>query len=905
MRSAIIELTNSNQAIERAIDNLEFQGRGASSQDLVSHLRHLLEHIAMFIVHGDKYIKGNYYDAIYPALQKMKQRKETRFLWQYHYLLQKVISHYTPSEDNAERILLQHYEYLILLKEYMERTYGITLISNLNSFPIDIDPGLSAYYTSIACKIERFMEAFSPAIGYERFYVHSVKSFFANNHVYYESTLIPAYDVSSKFDHILTFSSFRIPKNYSINISTKKTSINGFEHDIPVIIVDDYRISIRPCEINSLLKIFEHGITSYANGQLKSYRSLMSFLTSSGMTLYDIVSLPEDNFKTVIDQIEQSGIDCPIHTLLNKARSFLKTNKPGCNIIKYLLSNPRNRVIKDQLDCQPNNSLGGLYLKYGCIPFEKQPYCTNLIKHEISATTLYSCIDPDQYEDDHLARFIAQEAQINGILYVSESSARHFSNIDALIEKHNSKLYCKHTARKIKHSMKQLFTQGDEANVIAVLKKFLTLSENGFPNYKNICDSWLYNNRKKIDDPAKELALKEMFMDTKVAFIYGSAGTGKTTMVDIICNAMNHTSKLAIANTNPAVDSLRRKITDTNCDFMTIAKYLSNPKPYDILIVDECSTVSNQDICTIVQQNEYKLLLLIGDERQIESIKLGNWFSIAKEFLPDKCIHEFNQPWRATNEDLPKLWDAVRTLSSDITEILVSCQMTSNLNEDIFHSNSNDEIVLCLNYDGLYGINNVNKMLQIANPRHPYDWNLHIYKVGDPILFNESNRFYPLLYNNLKGRIVAITMISSEIISFEVAVNTVLSRNQARGYDGLEYIKSTEDETYLRFSVHKDENPDNEELDNRCIVPFQVAYAISIHKAQGLDYSSVKIVITKDVEKRITHNIFYTAITRARETLHIYWSPESQREIISHFTIRDSNRDAQLISKRSELKLHP
>ncbi len=48
-------------------------------------------------------------------------------------------------------------------------------------------------------------------------------------------------------------------------------------------------------------------------------------------------------------------------------------------------------------------------------------------------------------------------------------------------------------------------------------------------------------------------------------------------------------------------------------------------------------------------------------------------------------------------------------------------------------------------------------------------------------------------------------------------------------------------------------------------VPFQVAYAVSIHKAQGLEYDSVKVVITDANEDDITHNIFYTAITRARE----------------------------------------
>lgn len=48
-------------------------------------------------------------------------------------------------------------------------------------------------------------------------------------------------------------------------------------------------------------------------------------------------------------------------------------------------------------------------------------------------------------------------------------------------------------------------------------------------------------------------------------------------------------------------------------------------------------------------------------------------------------------------------------------------------------------------------------------------------------------------------------------------------------------------------------------------MPFQVAYAVSIHKSQGLEYESVKIVIFDDSENMINHNIFYTAFIRARK----------------------------------------
>ena len=62
---------------------------------------------------------------------------------------------------------------------------------------------------------------------------------------------------------------------------------------------------------------------------------------------------------------------------------------------------------------------------------------------------------------------------------------------------------------------------------------------------------------------------------------------------------------------------------------MTVAKYLNRVPDCDILIVDECSTVCNSDMKSIIDSNRFKLLLLVGDVRQIESIKFGNWFSLA------------------------------------------------------------------------------------------------------------------------------------------------------------------------------------------------------------------------------------------------------------------------------------
>ena len=113
-------------------------------------------------------------------------------------------------------------------------------------------------------------------------------------------------------------------------------------------------------------------------------------------------------------------------------------------------------------------------------------------------------------------------------------------------------------------------------------------------------------------------------------------------------------------------------------------------------------------------------------------------------------------------------------------------------------------------------------------------------------------------------------------------------------------------ETYF-CDIPRCERPDVEIEDdddnNSTVVPFQVAYAVSIHKAQGLEYDSVKIVITNETEERITHNIFYTAITRAKNKLKIYWSPETEQSVLDRLEVKNSNKDAYLLAQLSSLAM--
>ena len=111
------------------------------------------------------------------------------------------------------------------------------------------------------------------------------------------------------------------------------------------------------------------------------------------------------------------------------------------------------------------------------------------------------------------------------------------------------------------------------------------------------------------------------------------------------------------------------------------------------------------------------------------------------------------------------------------------------------------------------------------------------------------------------------------------------------------YINSKGTKILRGGSKIKSTDEDGADHGSRTVDPFQVAYAVSIHKAQGLEYNSVKIVITDEVEELVTHNIFYTAITRAREKLRIYWTPEVEEKVIKRIKPRDISKDVELLKK--------
>lgn len=322
--------------------------------------------------------------------------------------------------------------------------------------------------------------------------------------------------------------------------------------------------------------------------------------------------------------------------------------------------------------------------------------------------------------------------------------------------------------------------------------------------------------------------------------------------------------------------------------FMTVDGFINDKTDvdYDCIFIDECSTIDNRHMLDVIKKiNDAALLVLAGDIYQIESIDFGNWFYYAKDIIDRNSIVELTNTWRTENHDLITLWDEVRFKRKYMTEILsLNGEYSENISEDIFNHEYEDCVVLCLNYDGRFGLNNINNYFQENNKSPKFTWHEWCYKVGDPVLFNDNKRFRQL-YNNLKGRIIKIEK-NENSITFFIEVKIILTGSDVSDTN-LVIVEVLDESTIVMFTVYENDGGTTEEEREESkicsIVPFQVAYAVSIHKAQGLEYDEVKVVIPHDNCESISHGIFYTAITRARKRLTLYWSADTMHDIVNSF----------------------
>ncbi|MDS1311202.1 ATP-dependent DNA helicase [Marinobacter xiaoshiensis] len=886
------------QADQVICQNIELLGdqRTLLSQNVLSQLRNLVEGIVVYLHKGVSDADFNYL-AVEPGLAFVRGKAKLNFLGKFHKLIQKSSSHFTMDGDTSERLMLKYYEYLHRTRSLLRDQFGIAVLANLEAFPINLDPSLREYHEKIAARIGAARSTDLNRSPSDRYYIHKTRPFFFGERIFYEVTFYRAVNKVSKFDRIIAFTDIDINDKYAAMLTLQRDSIEVLGRTMPITIIRRWEVSIRPCEFNNFALLL--GFAIKVQTKLAEYRYLMSCLTEGGDGLLEFVDMSDERYAAVRAAGTAGGVKPQIFPVLDSVRRIVRSAAPGHNVLRYLLLRMHNQILKSQYERTGCGLLSGLRLRYGCTPFDTMPFCTSLPGHNPRYWDIVESLDVANRNHELLARRVKNNVERHGILYTPIAGLKEFGDVSGLIGAHNNKLYYKHTERRLEIDKGHVFVRGYENDTVAIIEKLKEYASSGVAGYTQAVQRWLDNTPRGIDDPVKEMALKKLFSQSSAALIYGAAGTGKTTMLDNIAHYFNDKEKLFLAHTNPAIDNLRRKVTAQNSQFRTISSVIrknSADREYDLLIIDECSTVSNADLIKVLEKTPFKLLVLVGDVYQIESIQFGNWFGIVDSFIPGTSVFELTTPFRTKNSALLQFWKKVRDLDDDIAEIMAHNSYSTVLDKTLFQSQDQDEIILCLNYDGLYGINNINRFLQSSNPGAATTWRVSTYKVGDPILFHETERFRPVIYNNLKGRIVRIEQGPGQI-EFDVELDRPLSEFDVHDVDDLEWI----DDSIVRFSVYEQDTSDEDDDSLNTTVPFQVAYAVSIHKAQGLEYDSVKIVITDANEDDITHSIFYTAVTRARESLQIFWTPETQQRVLNSLTRNVNRKDVTLLASRRGL----
>lgn len=895
------QIYNIDSVICRHFDNTGFSSRGAVSQDVLSQLRNFLEHIMLKFYSNGNDITDSY-ENICKAIDYVQTRGNLKLLYQFHGYLQIVASHYTLDEENSERLMLKYYVYLRKVRSLLKTQWNMDVLSNLERFPLNTDETLQEYYDRIADKIRN--QTAKTVLGTEKYYIQKIKPFFSGTDIFYEVTFTSANDHENKHDRVIAFSQIDINDNYAVKFSLTPDSIEILGKTMPILIINNWEVAIRDCEYQNFSSIIR-GTT--AKTGYPEQQAIARFLTTTGYNLVDLLDFSCAAFERVKREIAGTRRQLVFFEDLETCRQISSNHNPGENILRYLLFHMNNRVIKKQRGNSENELLSRLYLQNGCIPFEKMPFISSLIGHNPKLGDLFACIPSKNRKHELLARKIRNNTEISAQLFTTVTELQGYDDVEELVREYNRKLWFGHRDRsKLVIENGQIFINEYKEDTCQIIQTLQKLSCTGITNYSNTVRAWLSSPACGVDSEEKKEALLRMFASSHVSIVYGSAGTGKSTLINHVSHFFSRNRKLYLAQTHPAIDSLKRKVTAGNVTFMTIAKFLSESTlalENDLLIIDECSTVSNRDMRAILEKAKYKLLLLVGDTYQISSIRFGNWFSLARAFIPANSVFELTDPYRTKSEGLLRLWDKVRHMDGSIQETIARNDYSVTLDASIFAQAENDEVILCLNYDGLYGINNINRFLQESNPNHAVSWGIQQFKVGDPILFNETERFAPAVYNNTKGRIVGIKKLNegelTEKIQFDVELTKVLNELDAFGCDFELLENSPAGNSVIRFTVNKRRSTDEDDdyHSARTVIPFQIAYAVSIHKAQGLEYGSVKVVITDEVDELITHNIFYTAITRAQRKLKIYWTPEVENKILTSIKPKDIRKDLGLMRR--------
>ena len=395
-------------------------------------------------------------------------------------------------------------------------------------------------------------------------------------------------------------------------------------------------------------------------------------------------------------------------------------------------------------------------------------------------------------------------------------------------------------------------------------------------------------------NPELELAIQFIEKTDRNLFITGKAGTGKTTFLHKIkqesLKRMVIVAPTGVAAINakgvtihsffqmPFGPILPNQIANTNQQRKFSKTKIDIIKSLDLIIIDEISMVRADLLDGIDQvmrryKNRNKVfggaqILMIGDLQQLAPVVKPHEWSLLQQyyntvyFFSSKAYQEANvvsielkHIYRQKNEDFIKILNEIRTntLSDASAEIL-----NKNYNPSFSPTKEEGYITLTThnNRANLINDSELNKLKikstffkaeisgKFSENAYPNAERLEL-KVGAQVMFLKNDSSTDKRYYN--GKIGIITAISKETV-------TVQCPNEPD-----EIVAEKETWSNINYSINEETKAIKEEMIGAFSqIPLRLAWAITIHKSQGLTFERAII----DAEASFAHGQTYVALSR-------------------------------------------